>query len=280
VTGTSLPTTGVTLSFGGATCADETPSSAYTATEITCTLKNAPRAGEQKAEIRDSKGLIPFASGVADINVALVITSVTPDDANALGGDILTIVGTGFPLDINTVKVYLKDADGENRSSCNVLTTTETEITCELQEMTTNDGTTRSIEVNVENVLYINRRRELQKAKTTTSTASMPLTQKKGLPKVTSILDNKTNVSPILKQELTFQLSAEYTDVLKKEELSVYIKNDGKNYSRELYIMRVDNAAKTFTVKFNGAPPATYIFAVTANSPSKYGRLDSSAISF
>ena len=42
--------------------------------------------------------------------------------------------------------------------------------------------------------------------------------------------------------------------------------------------MRVDDAAKTFTVKFNGAPPAQYVFAVTANTPSKYGRLDSSAI--
>ncbi len=98
------------------------------------------------------------------------------------------------------------------------------------------------------------------------------------MPTVSSILDDKTNVSPILKQELTFQLSAAYTDELKKEELSVYIKNDEENYSRELYIMRVNNAAKTFTVKFNGAPPATYIFAVTANTPSKYGRLDSSAI--
>ena len=119
VTGTSLPTTGVTLSFGGATCADETPSTAYTATEITCTLKNAPRAGDHKAEIRDSKGLIPFASGVADINIALVITSVTPDVANALGG-------TGFPLDINTVKVSLKSANGENRSPCKILTSNET----------------------------------------------------------------------------------------------------------------------------------------------------------
>jgi len=112
VNGTSLPTTGLTLSFGGATCLDSTPSSAFTETQITCTLKNAPRAGDHKVEIRDSKGLIPFASGVADINIPLVITSVTPDVANALGGDILTIVGTGFPLDINIVKVALKSSDG------------------------------------------------------------------------------------------------------------------------------------------------------------------------
>jgi hypothetical protein len=102
----------LTLSFGGATCLDSTPSSAFTDTQITCTLKNAPRAGDHKVEIRDSKGLIPFASGVADINIPLVITSVTPDVANALGGDILTIVGTGFPLDINIVKVALKSSDG------------------------------------------------------------------------------------------------------------------------------------------------------------------------
>lgn len=44
--------------------------------------------------------------------------------------------------------------------------------------------------------------------------------------------------------------------------------------------MRVDDANKTFTVKFNGAPPAAYYFAVTSNGPSKYGRLDTSAISF
>ena len=60
--------------------------------------------------------------------------------------------------------------------------------------------------------------------------------------------------------------------------MSVQLINEAKNYSRDLYVMRVDDAAKTFTVKFNGAPPAQYVFAVTANTPSKYGRLDSSAI--
>ena len=40
----------------------------------------------------------------------------------------------------------------------------------------------------------------------------------------------------------------------------VQIKNAAKNYSRDLYVMRVDNVNKTFTVKFNGAPPALYDF--------------------
>ena len=60
--------------------------------------------------------------------------------------------------------------------------------------------------------------------------------------------------------------------------MSVQLINEAKNYSRDLYVMRVDDAAKTFTVKFNGAPPDEYVFDVTANTPSKYGRLDSSAI--
>ena len=42
--------------------------------------------------------------------------------------------------------------------------------------------------------------------------------------------------------------------------------------------MSVDNNSKTVTVKFNGAPPAQYELWVTANSPSAYGRLNTSSI--
>lgn len=44
--------------------------------------------------------------------------------------------------------------------------------------------------------------------------------------------------------------------------------------------MSVNDTNKTFTVKFNGAPVGSYTFAVTSSSVSKYGRLDTSAISF
>lgn len=39
----------------------------------------------------------------------------------------------------------------------------------------------------------------------------------------------------------------------------------------------IGNYKKTFTVKFNGAPPANYYFAVTSKI---YGRLNASSISF
>ena len=87
-----------------------------------------------------------------------------------------------------------------------------------------------------------------------------------------------TNVSPITKQPLTFQLSDLYTTLLTKEDLTlVQIRNDAKNYARDLYVMSVDPANRQFTVKFNGAPPDTYYFAVTS---AAYGRLSTSAISF
>lgn len=169
MTGTSLPITGVTVSFGGASCVDSTPSSAFTETAISCTLKHAPRAGDHKAEIRDSRGLVNFASGVADINIALTVTSVNPPLANALGGDTLTINGTGFPVDSSAVLVTLKTANDE--SACKVKTSTETQITCLIEKMTTNDGSSRTISINVLNPRYINRRRDLQTHTQTTNTS-------------------------------------------------------------------------------------------------------------
>jgi len=85
-------------------------------------------------------------------------------------------------------------------------------------------------------------------------------------------------VSPIIKQQLTFQLSAAYTNTLTVADLTlVQIRNDAKNYARDLYVMSVDDANKRFTVKFNGAPPDSYYFAVTS---AAYGRLSTAAISF
>lgn len=114
------------------------------------------------------------------------------------------------------------------------------------------------------------RRRELQTT-TQTSNPSITITQQSGLPTVQSIVGGLTDVSPIIKQPLTFQLSPEYTNTLTKADLVlVQIKNDAKNYSRDLYVMNVDDTQKQFTIKFNGAPPGTYYFAVTS---ATYGRL-------
>ena len=61
-------------------------------------------------------------------------------------------------------------------------------------------------------------------------------------------------------------------------DLSVQILQSSSGYTRDLYVMSVDNSAKTFTVKFNGAPIGSYTFAVT--SKLSYGKIDTSAVSF
>jgi hypothetical protein len=100
------------------------------------------------------------------------------------------------------------------------------------------------------------------------------------VPNIPSITVDKTDVSPILKQTLTFTLDpTKYTDTLLKNDLSVQLLG-ANNYVRDLYIMSVDDAAKKFTVKFNGAPVGSYTFGVKSTSPSAYGRLDTTGISF
>jgi hypothetical protein len=76
----------------------------------------------------------------------LVVSTVSPSAANALGGDILTITGSGFPIDKKFVTVTFSDF-----TACAVKTTTPTQITCEVVKMSDRDGTDRTIEVKVLN---------------------------------------------------------------------------------------------------------------------------------
>ena len=99
---------------------------------------------------------------------------------------------------------------------------------------------------------------------------------KKGIPKVTV---DKNNVSPVLKQILTFKLSDNYYDTLKASDLSVQI-TGAKGYKRYLYVISANDSDKTFTVKFNGAPVGSYKFTIKSTSVSKYAKIDSSDITF
>ena len=61
-------------------------------------------AGTWIPQVRTANGSIPNTG--APINIPLVVTSVTPNlNINYLGGDILTIVGSGFGNDLSKVSV-------------------------------------------------------------------------------------------------------------------------------------------------------------------------------
>lgn len=92
---------------------------------------------------------MPYAAGVPDITIELVVSTVSPSAANALGGDILTITGSGFPIDKKFVTVTFSDTTG-----CAVKTTTPTQITCEVIKMSDRNGVDRTVNVEVLNPRY------------------------------------------------------------------------------------------------------------------------------
>ena len=127
ISGTSLPTSDeVKVRFSNSECTDVTASE----TEITCTLDVGAAAGSWDAQVSDANGLTPKHVDVTAIDVALSVSSISPyTDLNQLGGDILTITGTGFDQVTSSTSVTFSDG-----TSCTVLTTSDTEITCEVYE--------------------------------------------------------------------------------------------------------------------------------------------------
>jgi len=106
VQGTSLPTLNVSVAVANSKCITVTA----TATQITCTLDIAPAAGSWNVKVTDVNGLIPIASGVAKISVALTVSSVSPNNnLNQLGGDELVFTGTGFDTIKDNTQVVFSD---------------------------------------------------------------------------------------------------------------------------------------------------------------------------
>ena len=186
-------------------------------------------------------GLIPVDSGLTAVAIDLVVSTVSSASINNQGGDVLTITGSGFPLDPLMASVKLSDG-----AICAIQTISQTQIVCKFKK--TNATTTSAVNVEVFNYDYYSARRELR-TMVLISNKTKSITIKKP-PRVTAISLN--NVSPVVKQPLTFTLTG-YTDTLLASQLKVTLVNNA-DYTRDIYVMSVDDAAKTFTVKFNGAP--------------------------
>jgi hypothetical protein len=74
-----------------------------------------------------------------------------------------------------------------------------------------------------------------------------------------------SSASPVLKSEITVQLASDYNTTLNASDFTVmlYSYND-TTYSRELYVMSVNDTAKTLLVKFPGAVSGQYYMQVEA----------------
>ena len=82
-----------------------------------------------------------------------------------------------------------------------------------------------------------------------------------------------TSASPVLKTELTVYLASSYPDTLNKTDFNcTLLSHNDTSYSRMLYIMAADDAAKTLTIKFPGAVSGNYYLQISA---AQHGRIDS-----
>lgn len=85
-----------------------------------------------------------------------------------------------------------------------------------------------------------------------------------------------SSASPVLRTELVIQLDPSYPDTLNVEDFTCVLRsNDDEEFTRDLYVMSVDDSAKTLTVKFPGAESGSYYLIVSSEN---YGRLDSSEL--
>lgn len=122
ITGTALPTTDIRIVLGNTECGNIVA----TDTQITCDLDVLPAAGSWNVELYDPSGLTPIETSVAKIDVVLVVSGVSPATGlNQLGGDLLTLSGTGF--DTNTADTTVALSDG---TTCTVTGATPTTLNC------------------------------------------------------------------------------------------------------------------------------------------------------
>lgn len=86
-----------------------------------------PAAGAWSVRVYDVNGLIPVDEAVVALDVALVIDSCSPNtQLNQLGGDILTLTGTGFDPDYtNSAIVFSEDG-----TSCDIFFASATSVKC------------------------------------------------------------------------------------------------------------------------------------------------------
>lgn len=200
-----------------------------------------PAAGSWNVQVIDFRGLIPIDASVNKIAVELVITSISPNSAlNQLGGDILTLNGSGFDDDISHTTISFSD-----KTSCVIIDANDKKIKCIPSGFdTTLLDTSQPYIVNV----AVNE-------VTNTEMTVMLLTNKQSGQTVTP-----NSVSPVLATILTVTLEPTYPVTLESpSDFQAYlVSRDDPKFTRPLYVMKVDDATKTLKIKFPGADSGNY----------------------
>jgi len=68
-----------------------------------------------------------------------------------------------------------------------------------------------------------------------------------------------SSASPVLKSEVTLYLDSTYPEILVREDFTATLySNDDDTFERVLFVLRVNDAEKSVTVKFPGAYSGSY----------------------
>jgi len=237
ITGTNLPTTDIRVRLANSECGTITSSST---TSITCTLSHGAAAGSWYVQLTDASGLAPISTAVSAINIALSISSVSPSTGlNQLGGDLITFTGTGFDTTLDSTSIAFSDG-----TTCTATATSDTSLTCEVDGF--NASTLDTVNPYTSTVT-------VNGVANSSQSVTLLSTKQSGVSVAPS------SVSPVLATQLVISLESTYPYALAASDFQAkLVLASDPTVSRPLYVMSVDDTAKTVTVKFNGAESGDY----------------------
>jgi len=231
ITGTGLPVSDASIKFGPTPCSISTS----TDTELLCTLEENHVAGEWISKVFTDSGVL--ATDIATpIAVSHQVDSITPNSGiNYLGGDLLTVSGNNFGTDVNAVAVTFADS-----TSCIIKSCEMTQITCKTSRFSDDVSSSVAVTVSINNV----------------DDSSLMVDMKTTVAQSLSL--SPSSASPVLKTELTVQLSDEFTDIYAANFTAYLYKDDDAEFEKELFVMSADQSDNTLVLKFGGAPSGDY----------------------
>lgn len=171
----------------------------------------------------------------------LVVSSVTPNtELNQLGGDILSIVGTGFDPDFSQTRISFND-----NTNCTIFAASSTEIKCIVDgfNMASLDtANPYTVNVTVNSVVETSMTVMLRALKQNGHTVS------------------PNSVSPVLATNLTVTLESTYPHTLtnRTDFNATLVSRDDPTIERPLYVMSVNDTEKSLKIKFPGAESGNY----------------------
>lgn len=245
--GTSLPDADDDVIWFGPTRCSEV---SYDASQITCALDDTRVTGEWIADILTVYGLTPNEIATS-ITIPVSADAVSPSvDVNYLGGDEMIITGDSFGYDIDVISVTYSDG-----TICDVTSVDMTILSCYNRRFTSGASQTQDVTITINGV------------------SATPLSVTLLAQAEVSLTMDPSSVSPVLKTEVTVYLDTNYPETLDREDFNATLySNDDETYERVLYVMSVDDAAKSVKIKFPGAVSGSYYLQL---SSAQHGRIDS-----